>query len=74
MAELGGVTINVGIEISEETVGRCCQILQMYLADHPDKFIASQKCGEYTDVCIYDRKNTNWCPICQKEMGGKKNE
>ena len=54
MAELGGITINVGIGVSEETVQRCCQILQMYLADNPDKIVTSQQ-GEYPMVCIQDR-------------------
>ena len=54
MAELGGVTINVGINISKETVERCCQILQMYLADNPDKIVVSQQ-GEYPVVWIQVR-------------------
>lgn len=54
MAELGGITINVGINISEETVGRCCQILQMYLADNPDKIVTSQQ-GQYPMVWIQNR-------------------
>lgn len=54
MAELGGITINVGINISEETVGRCCQILQMYLADNPDKIVVSEQ-GQYPMVWIQDR-------------------
>lgn len=54
MAELGGITINVGINISDETVGRCCQILQMYLADNPDKIVSSTQ-GEYPMVWIQDR-------------------
>lgn len=54
MAELGGITINVGINISEETVGRCCQILQMYLADNPGKVVTSQQ-GKYPLVWIQDR-------------------
>lgn len=54
MAELGGITINVGINISDETVGRCCQILQMYLADNPDKIVSSVQ-GEYPAVWIENR-------------------
>ncbi len=54
MAELGGITINVGINISEETVRRCCQILQMYLADNPDKIVTSMQ-GEYPSVWISER-------------------
>lgn len=54
MAELGGITINVGVNISEETVLRCCQILGMYLADNPDKIVTSAQ-GEYPAVWIQDR-------------------
>lgn len=54
MAELGGITINVGVNISEETVQRCCQTLQMYLTDNPDKIVTSQQ-GEYPMVWIQDR-------------------
>ena len=46
MAELGGVTINVGINVSNETVQRCCQILQMYLADNPNKTIVVDDGGD----------------------------
>ena len=55
MAELGGITINVGINISEETVQRCCQILQMYLADNPDKIVVSQQ-GKYPMIWIQNRE------------------
>lgn len=54
MAEVGEITINVGINISEETAQRCCQILQMYLADNPDKIVTSQQ-GEYPMVWIQGR-------------------
>lgn len=54
MAELDVITINVGINISEETAQRCCKILQMYLADNPDKIVMSQQ-GEYPMVWIQDR-------------------
>lgn len=54
MAELGEMTINVGINVSEEAVQRCCQILQMYLADNPDKIVTSQQ-GEYPMVWIQNR-------------------
>lgn len=54
MAELDELTINVGINIGEETAQRCCQILQMYLADNPDKTVTSQQ-GEYPMVWIQDR-------------------
>lgn len=55
MAELGGITINVGINISEETVQRCCQILQMFLADNPDKIVKSMQ-GEFPMVWIENRE------------------
>lgn len=55
MAELGGITINVGISISEDTVNRCCQILQMYLADNPDKIVTSTLIGGYPSVWIESR-------------------
>lgn len=54
MAEVGEITINVGINVGEETVRRCCQILQMYLADNPDKIVSSTQ-GESPMVWISDR-------------------
>lgn len=54
MAELGGITINVGVNISDETVKRCCQILTMFLKDNPDKTVTSTQ-GEYPMVWIQDR-------------------
>lgn len=36
MAKIGDLTVNIGIEISEETRIRCCQLLGMYLKDHPE--------------------------------------
>ena len=36
MANLDGITINVGISISDDTVNRCRDILSMYLTDHPE--------------------------------------
>ena len=41
MTKIGDVSINIGIEVSEETVKRCCQLLQMYLEDHPEKIVKS---------------------------------
>ena len=32
----------IGIEVSEETVQRCCQLLQLYLEDHPDKIVETR--------------------------------
>lgn len=53
MADLGGITINVGVNISNETVQRCCDILRMYLQDNPDKIVMSVQ-GEYPAVWISD--------------------
>ena len=39
MAKIGDLSVNIGIEISDETVHRCCQLLQMYFEDNPDKSI-----------------------------------
>lgn len=30
------MTVNVGINVSHETANRCCQLLSMYLTDHPE--------------------------------------
>ena len=49
--EISKLAINVGINISEETVTRCCQILQMYLADNPNMIVMSEQ-GEYPHVWI----------------------
>ena len=54
MAELSGITINVGVNISDETVRRCCQILQMYLEDNPNKIVTSTQ-GDYPAVWIQDK-------------------
>lgn len=39
MAKIGDLSVNIGIEVSDETVQRCCQLLQMYFEDNPDKTI-----------------------------------
>lgn len=57
MAELGGITISVGVNISVETVQRCCQILQMYLQDNPDKVVRCAQCGEYPSVWIDQKRS-----------------
>ena len=36
MAKIGDLSVNIGIEVSEETRIRCCQLLGMYLKDHPE--------------------------------------
>ena len=57
MAELGGITISVGVNISEETVQRCCQILQMYLQDNPDKVVRCEHIGECPTVWIDQKRS-----------------
>lgn len=36
MAKMNDITFNVGMSVSEDTVNRCCLLLQMYLTDHPE--------------------------------------
>lgn len=36
MANVGDMSFNVGITVSDETVQRCCQLLSLYLTDNPD--------------------------------------
>ena len=43
MADLKDVTFNVGISISNETVKRCCQLLEIYLQDNPDREICTEE-------------------------------
>lgn len=47
MASISGLTINVGISISQETVNRCLQLLSIYLTDNPEFDIRS---FEYHDL------------------------
>lgn len=47
MASVSGLTINVGISISRDTVDRCLQLLSIYLTDNPEFDIRS---FEYHDV------------------------
>ena len=42
MAKIGDLSVNIGIEVSEETVHRCCQLLQLYLEDNPDKIVETR--------------------------------
>lgn len=39
MAKLGDLSINIDIDISEESAIRCCQLLALYLSNHPEKDI-----------------------------------
>lgn len=34
--DLDGITVNIGVTISQQTVQRCLDILGMYLTDNPD--------------------------------------
>ena len=43
MADIAGLTINAKIEISEETVQRCLDLLRLYLQDNPDKVVVTYK-------------------------------
>ena len=61
MAKLNDLQINVGISISEETVGRCCQLLSIYLTDNPSKTI---EVGEYHDYHDGENKVTKSVYIC----------
>ena len=68
MAELNGITINIGVTVSEETVRRCCEILGIYFQDNPNKglelFRSKDGHGnDYAIVCIKevtaDDRNSN---------------
>lgn len=57
MAELNGITINIGVTVSEETVRRCCEILGIYFKDNPNKGLKLYRSKDsygnsYADVCI----------------------
>ena len=36
MAKMTDITFNVGMSVSEDTMKRCCLLLEMYLTDHPE--------------------------------------
>lgn len=36
MAKLNDISFNIGMSVSEDTVKRCCLLLEMYLTDHPE--------------------------------------
>lgn len=60
MAKLNNdITFNVGISVSEDTVRRCCLLLEMYLTDHPElELVVSE--GKTTDgerfVCVFTER------------------
>ena len=47
MTKIGELSVNIGIEVSEETVQRCCQLLQMYLENHPEKIVKTEWSNYY---------------------------
>lgn len=50
MAKISDISINVGITIDQETVGRCCNLLSIYMTDNPNKTI---EVSEYHDMdCV----------------------
>ena len=49
MTKIGDLSVNIGIEVSEETVQRCCQLLQMYLQDHSEKIVKTEWRNYYGD-------------------------
>ena len=63
MAKIGDLSVNIGIEVSEETVQRCCQLLQLYLEDNPNKIVESRwdkgYDGEFPCVWISERSTEN---------------
>ena len=62
MANIGDLSVNIGIEVSEETVQRCCQLLQLYLEDHPDKVVETLwfiNNREFPNVWISERSTEN---------------
>ena len=69
MADIAGLTINAKIEISEETVRRCCELLSIYLEDHPDKmFYCSNEGGPGRPcITIWNKREFD---ECQKNIYG----
>lgn len=47
MANISDISFNVGISISEETVYRCCRLLEIYLQDHPDLTLKAEGAKMY---------------------------
>lgn len=39
MAAMSDITFKIDITVSDETVHRCCQLLQLYLNDNPKKML-----------------------------------
>lgn len=64
MAAMSDISFNIGITVSEETVQRCCQLLQIYLNDNPKKMLYVY------DATYSDGKRSVTVSIGDKE-GGK---
>jgi hypothetical protein len=43
MAKLNDITFNVGMSVSEDTMKRCCLLLEMFLTDHPELELISNE-------------------------------
>lgn len=60
MAKMNDITFNVGMSVSEDTVSRCCCLLEMYLTDHPELVLIVNErktTGGERIVCVFtDRK------------------
>lgn len=56
MAKMNDITFNVGMSVSEDTVNRCCLLLEMYLTDHPELELITNE-SNTTDgerfVCVF---------------------
>lgn len=50
---------DVGIQISEKTIGRALTIIDWYLADHPDKTIIIEQEDDMRVCLIADREESN---------------
>lgn len=59
MARMNDITFNVGMTVSEDTMKRCCLLLEMYLTDHPELRLAVHE-GTATDgerfVCVFTER------------------
>lgn len=57
--DLDGITVNIGVTISQQTVNRCLDILGMYLTDNPgvelEVFKQNIEGDEYRYVQTIDR-------------------
>lgn len=47
---IGGISIDVGVQISEETINRCITILNWWLKDNPDKTLKVMKMHDLGEI------------------------